>query len=159
MSWTAPRTWVTGEVPSAATMNAHIRDNLRAMVWQYANVETSQTRTATAYGDLTTVGPAVTLATNTEALVFIGSQNQNDTAGQHSITSYAVSGDTTIAANDNKMFDFESSAANQRRGSGRMSKETALTPGSNTFTAKYRVTGGTGTFLRRRILAAAVGPA
>lgn len=28
MSWTAPRTWVSAEVPTAAIMNAHIRDNL-----------------------------------------------------------------------------------------------------------------------------------
>ena|SRR3990167_483290 len=28
MAWTAPRTWVTGEVVTAAIMNAHVRDNL-----------------------------------------------------------------------------------------------------------------------------------
>lgn len=28
MAWTAPRTWVSSEVPTAAIMNAHIRDNL-----------------------------------------------------------------------------------------------------------------------------------
>ena len=27
MAWTAPRTWVASEVPTAAIMNAHIRDN------------------------------------------------------------------------------------------------------------------------------------
>lgn len=26
--WTAPRTWVAGEVPPAATFNTHVRDNL-----------------------------------------------------------------------------------------------------------------------------------
>lgn len=29
MAWTAPRTWVTSEVVTAAQMNAHVRDNLR----------------------------------------------------------------------------------------------------------------------------------
>ena len=29
MAWTAPRTWVTGEVVTAALMNTHVRDNLR----------------------------------------------------------------------------------------------------------------------------------
>lgn len=29
--WTTPRTWVAGEKPPAATMNAHIRDNLVAL--------------------------------------------------------------------------------------------------------------------------------
>ena len=28
MAWTAPRTWVIGEVPIAALMNTHVRDNL-----------------------------------------------------------------------------------------------------------------------------------
>ncbi len=29
MAWTAPRTWVTGEVVTAALMNTHVRDDLR----------------------------------------------------------------------------------------------------------------------------------
>lgn len=31
MAWTAPRTWVAGEKPSAATLNTHIRDNLKSI--------------------------------------------------------------------------------------------------------------------------------
>lgn len=31
MAWTAPRTWVTGEVVTASQMNTHIRDNLLAI--------------------------------------------------------------------------------------------------------------------------------
>ena len=31
MAWTNPRTWVAGEKPSAATLNTHIRDNLKAI--------------------------------------------------------------------------------------------------------------------------------
>lgn len=31
MAWTSPRTWVTSEVVTAATMNAHVRDNLNAL--------------------------------------------------------------------------------------------------------------------------------
>lgn len=31
MAWTSPRTWVAGETPSAATLNTHIRDNLKAI--------------------------------------------------------------------------------------------------------------------------------
>lgn len=31
MAWTAPRTWVTGEVVTAAIMNTHVRDNLNAL--------------------------------------------------------------------------------------------------------------------------------
>ena len=32
MAWTAPKTWTTGEVVSAANMNAHLRDNLNALI-------------------------------------------------------------------------------------------------------------------------------
>lgn len=31
MAWTAPRTWVAGETVTAALMNTHIRDNLKAL--------------------------------------------------------------------------------------------------------------------------------
>lgn len=31
MAWTAPRTWASGEVPTAAQFNAHIRDNFGAL--------------------------------------------------------------------------------------------------------------------------------
>ena len=30
MGWTTPRTWVAGEYPTAAELNAHLRDNLNA---------------------------------------------------------------------------------------------------------------------------------
>lgn len=164
MSWTQPRTWVAGEVPSASTINTHIRDNLRAMVWEHEFLATSETRNAgvsgTGYGNLTTTGPDLALATNTEAMVFIGCDMFNDTAGHHCIMSFDVSGTTTRAANDNEMFDYESSVVNQRCAGGRMNKVTGLTAGANNvFTAKYRVTGGIGTFLRRRIMVLAMGPA
>jgi hypothetical protein len=31
MAWTAPRTWVAGETVTAAIMNTHVRDNLKAL--------------------------------------------------------------------------------------------------------------------------------
>lgn len=31
MTWTAPRTWVAGETVTAAIMNTHVRDNLKAI--------------------------------------------------------------------------------------------------------------------------------
>lgn len=31
MAWTAPRTWVTGETVTAALLNTHVRDNLKAI--------------------------------------------------------------------------------------------------------------------------------
>jgi hypothetical protein len=36
VAWTAPRTWVTSEVPTAAQFNTHVRDNLLALRMAYA---------------------------------------------------------------------------------------------------------------------------
>ncbi len=52
MAWTAPRTWVTAEVVTAALMNTHLRDNL---------LETSTAKVTTA-GDLTYASGANALA-------------------------------------------------------------------------------------------------
>lgn len=53
MAWTDPRTWVTGEMVTAAMMNQHVRDNLRwlevlAYVEFQANVSVTATTAATA---------------------------------------------------------------------------------------------------------------
>lgn len=55
MAWTAPRTWVAGEVPTAATFNTHVRDNFKAIgdAWA-AYVPT--------YGGITAIGNAVVTA-------------------------------------------------------------------------------------------------
>lgn len=65
MAWTTPRTWVAGEVPTAAIMNAHVRDNLNALkdppqaVAQ--NWNTTITTTSTSFVNLT--GADVTVVT------------------------------------------------------------------------------------------------
>lgn len=43
MAWTAPRTWTTGELVTAAIMNTHIRDNQLTLNWttwspSYSNI-------------------------------------------------------------------------------------------------------------------------
>ncbi len=61
MAWTAPRTWVTAEVVTAALMNTHLRDNL---------LETSTAKVTTA-GDLTYATGATALSR-----LAIGTANQ-----------------------------------------------------------------------------------
>lgn len=39
MAWTDPRTWVVGELTTAANMNAHIRDNMNMLWRELAYVE------------------------------------------------------------------------------------------------------------------------
>lgn len=46
MAWTAPRTWVAAEVPTAVMMNAHIRDNMLAQ-----DAATAQTAGDLIYAD------------------------------------------------------------------------------------------------------------
>jgi len=50
MAWTAPRTWVASEVVTAALMNTHVRDNLKAIgdPWTAYGSGASWTSTGTA---------------------------------------------------------------------------------------------------------------
>lgn len=108
----------------------------------YNQVLAAQTTTSTSYTDLATVGATVTLTTGTSAIVLATSQcldTNND--GVDCYISVAVSGATTIAASDNwngyvrqdQNYDVAVS----------MYQFTSLTPGSNTFTMKYKKSGGT----------------
>lgn len=65
MAWKTPRTWVAGEVPTAAIMNAHVRDNLNALknppTKLTENWDTTITTTSTAFINIT--GAEVTITT------------------------------------------------------------------------------------------------
>lgn len=77
MAWTNPRTWVAGEKPTAATLNAHIRDNLSAL-----NAKTqfgSATSASVANGagaDISVTFPVAFAATPT--VVACNGTNRND---------------------------------------------------------------------------------
>jgi len=175
MAWTAPMTAVANTVFTAAQFNTHVRDNLNEtapakattagtiFVASGANsivervpstnaVTTSESTGGTGYGDLTTPGPAVTVTTGTKAIVVVGAIVQNSTVAQNSYASYAVSGASSIAATDDRAVIITAAAANQTLRASAVYMETALTAGINTFTMKYRVTGGTGSFQNRRIV-------
>lgn len=173
MAWTAPMTAVANTVFTAAQFNTHIRDNLaetapakataagRIFVTTGANsiaerpletaaISTSQTTTSVTYADLGTIGPSVTITTGPAAIVWCSSFLQNNTSGASSHVSFDVTGATAIAASDVEAIRFNASAVNDFMRAGITSK-VVLTPGSNTFTMKYRVSGGTGTFANRSI--------
>jgi len=174
MAWTAPLTWVPGSIPTAALLNAQLRDNLLETMpakatlqgsifvatgsnaiaersIDFARVDTSQTTTSTSYTDLATVGPTVTLTTGTKALVFHSCHLLNSTVDVETRMSWAVSGATTTSANDDwSLYLNGVNSANTNSG-GIVDVITSLNAGSNTFTAKYRVSAGTGTFIRRII--------
>lgn len=173
MAWTAPLTFTPNTALTASQLNAQLRDNLLETMPGRANqedfegahfavsgtnevtpylpagetIDASQTTTSTSYTDLATFGPSITLNTGTHALVILGAEFANSTT-QTSYMGYTVSGASTVAATDTQ------AAAKMGTGFYQFSQyvyQTGLTAGSNTFTMRYRVTGGTGTFVRRRI--------
>ncbi len=69
MAWTSPRTWVAGELITAAIMNAHVRDNLLILKDPVsddylANEGSDYTTSSTSYVDVDATNFAFTLVTN-----------------------------------------------------------------------------------------------
>lgn len=140
-----------GETILAADIEA-IKADVDAIVSTSAStVSTSETTVSTTFGNLSTLGPAVTLTTGKKALVILASQVANNTAGATGIVSFEVAGATTLAADNTRSLQFMSDSAGQLVQTSILIAVLSLTAGSNTFTMKYRVSGGTGTFNNRRI--------
>lgn len=175
MAWTAPMTAVTGEVWTSAQFNAHVRDNLletmpgkatatgrlyattganaiAERVPTEATVATSQTTTSTSYTNLTTTGAAVTVNTGTTAIVWFQSQAANSINNAECSVSVAVSGATTVTASDDWRLLISGVSSGSTNRLGMVHRFTGLTAGSNTFTMKYKVSSGTGTFQRRSLI-------
>lgn len=174
MAWTAPATAIAGGVVGSALFNAAVRDNLnetstakatQVSSWfpasgvnalaervpVQANTQGSSTTTATSYGNLADgVTTSVSVATGNRALVSIYANFSNSPGGSSSRSwmSFDTSGATTVGAIDFLSID-HSFNGGMRWGATFLI--TSLTPGTNTFTLRYRVTAGTGTFSVRRI--------
>lgn len=174
MAWTAPVTWVAGQIPTAAVLNAQIRDNISESMPgkasttgslfvgtgqnviterypDFARVDTFQTTTSTSYANLATVGPSVTVTTGTSAFVFHSCNLANSVDNGNSYASWSISGATSRASLDQTAIQFDGIPANNAASGGMMDLVTSLTPGNNTFTMQYRVASGTGSFGRRVI--------
>jgi hypothetical protein len=173
MAWTAPSTWVAGNVLTAAQLNAQVRDNmlqtapalassalgqifvatgtnaLAARLIQQNRVDTAETTTSATFAALTTPGPLVTCTTGTQAIVIISVQGEVNATGQ-AYAGYAVSSATTIAAADTSAWAVTSSATGQPARNS-LVEFVSLTAGSNVFTMQYRTSTGTATFRRRQI--------
>jgi hypothetical protein len=111
-------------------------------------VGTTESTTSTTYADLATVGPSATatIGPSGRALVVMSARILNDTADSVSLMSFAGAGRTGT--------DGESVIGHQSTGFSTLSTAmlvAGLTVGTQTFTAKYRVSAGTGTFSFRRL--------
>jgi hypothetical protein len=171
MAWTAPMTAIPNTVFTAAQFNTHVRDNLNETapakavtptgyfvvsgtnqiterVPQFAEILTEETTTSTTYTDLTTFGPSVTTNTGSTAIVVVSGSLMNTNVGAFSLISPEVSGASSIPATNTRSLNFALTTFSQ---ASWVHAFTDLVPGSNTFTLKYSVTAGTGSFRRRRI--------
>lgn len=173
MAWSTPLTAISNSTLTASQWNLSVRDNLletavakataagQIFVSTAANalaarvptgtaVNVSESTTSTTYTDLTTPGPTVSgLTTGTQALVVVSAKMQQNTASVNDYMAYAVSGATTIAATDQNALLLQFAGTTTTIRASSVFLQTGLTAGSNTFTSKYRVSGGTGTYDNR----------
>jgi hypothetical protein len=175
MTWTAPMTAVAGATFQAADFNKFVRDNLNetapakataaaqffvstgpnaiaARQMANASVLTSESTSSTAYADLATVGPQVTVSTGSLALVLFSSRIGNSLTNGAAEVSVAVSGASSVAANANWSIKLDGIASTNNLRNGCAHMFSGLTPGTNTFTMKYLVGSGTGTFAARELI-------
>lgn len=177
MAWTTPLTAVANAALTAAQWNASVRDNLAETapakattaggifvatgsnslaqrIPSSATVVTSQTTVSTTFTDLATTGPAVTVTTGPACIVSISCDASNSaTANAAAYMGIDISGATVAGAGSDRALMVNPSSS---AGAGVQATRTtmlAVTGGSNTFTSKYRVNSGTGTFLRRELVA------
>lgn len=162
MAWTAPMTAVDGNVFTAAQYNQQIRDNFLETAPAKASGSTGyfvnsgvnaisrrdadsnlvnpgdETTSSVTYTALSTAGPAVTITTGTKAMVMFAARVHCNVANIAAFMSVAVSGATTIAANDSWALQFEDDATSTFDRTGVSHLFTTLNAGSNTFTCQYR---------------------
>jgi hypothetical protein len=144
------RTWATGDIPSAADWNNLHADPLSA------DVTANEASAATTYGDLTTVGPFVTLnlVAGQKVVVLLSCYASTATDGIEQFMSFAVSGASSLAAADaNAAHSFSIKVGtNTAQTPFRATVYTATSTGSHTFTAKYKTTAATPNWKDRRII-------
>ncbi len=176
MAWTTPITFASGDNLTASDLNTYLRDNFNEVETAKASqaggffvvsdmnqveerrihqhlVRNTASTTSTSFVDLSgSPGPSVTLRTGTMALIIVCAQLWNSSAGATSLMSHEVSGISSLAAADTFSLLVEPVSAGQSISGSYWVLREDVTPGVNTFTAKYRATSGTASFMRRRIM-------
>ncbi|TFB85858.1 hypothetical protein E3O44_12715 [Cryobacterium algoricola] len=140
---------------SATTITTPNITDSRYMIFALTNssagayVATGQATSSTTYADLATTTDTVTIMVGPSGKALVGISATMFGAQQY--CGFSVSGASTVAAMDSQAILIN----NVTSTIGSTFLVTGLTPGSNTFKLKYRVTSGTGTFVDRRIFAEA----
>lgn len=124
---------------------------------------TSETTASADWTDLATIGPSVTLTTGDSVMIYFGCNSNLGADNAIALMSVQITPATTddesttttgqtVAPDDSYAYVHQGANADQMQGTHHIMHLGSLTEGSNTFTCKYRVIGGTAcTFLRRRI--------
>jgi hypothetical protein len=124
-----------------------VNSTIRAIGSDY--ISTAQSTSSSSYTDLATVGPTVSLVTGSTVIVMIAGRGTDDlNDGANAFMSWAVSGATTVSASDTYSW-YENQGLNDAFGTN-IAIYTSLTPGFNTFTAKYKKSGGSSSTFDRR---------
>jgi hypothetical protein len=167
-------TFVAAAVLTAAQLNTHLRDNTletmpakataplrhfvasgtNAIVERHLDVDIVDAREITstgAYIDLATVGPTVTVATGSRALVMYTVTTDNTVAASVSSAAPAISGATTASANFGTALIVRHYLAATEKRMSMAELFSGLTPGNNTFTLKYYRDSGTASFSKREM--------
>lgn len=151
-SWAIVGQFVT---PGSAEVTA-ILDRLSTELGERAasaDVAAAEGTISATFTDLATPGPAVTLdiGASGKALVIVSAREVSTTSTP--VMSYAISGATTVAADDaDSLAITVTGGASLLGAASRLSLASGLNPGSTTFTAKYRRVGATTiTFDQRNI--------
>lgn len=187
MTWTAPMTYTATSTLTDVHLNTYLRDNLRetmpyiaATAGEYFVSEgansiasrsfnshfvdtTYNVSTAGGYTSSGSAGPIVTTVTGTKAIVFLTANMRITSlvAPSTSALSYMgleITGATpTVAAVDADAMIYGNTVINKEKQLMYVNVYNDLTPGTNTFTAKYQNTssgGGSSTssFSRRRLV-------
>ncbi|SRR6266851_2229864 len=151
MGYTTPPTFVALNVLGASQLNVLGQDiidlDLRTRAVT-APISTSETTTSTSYTDLATLGPTVSLLTGTAAVVMVQCSITGNTVAAGNFASVAVTGASTQAATDLGSVSHQVASGSLVQASA-VFLISGLTPGTNTFRMKYRVSSGTGTFANR----------
>lgn len=148
-----------GMIENAAYLNAvgEMNNALKAAVTTMvdgatgAAVATAETTSSASYVDLTTTTDTVTVTIGDSGIAIVFIQAQHANTGGYNLTSFAISGATTRAADDTTCIQAAGHASGVQVQVGNAYVVTGLTAGSTTFKMKYKVISGTGTFANRRI--------
>lgn len=173
MAWSAPMTAVANTTFTAAQFNQYVRDNLNetapakattagqypvatgpnAIAMRSLGIDVDDNILTTTSTSYTGTIPAVTLTTGTRVLVHLYSYVTINTNSEAAYYTFDVTGASSSSANDNRAVQNGRYTTQFAIAAGLTVAVQGLTAGSNTFTAKYRVTNAaaTGTFASRRL--------